>query len=79
MTEDISNEINAVMRELSERVAKPLQSNEFTAQMMAESEGIDYQRVCALLKIAEDAGELTSRKAYDPKSGRIVKAYRKSE
>ena len=79
MTEDISNEINAMMHELSDRAAKPLQSNEFTAQMMADSEGIEYQRVCTLLKIAEEAGELTSRKAYDPKAGRIVKAYRKTE
>lgn len=76
---EVRDEVLEMMRELSERITTDIQPNEFTAGMLAKKLGIDDKRAARLLKEEETAGKLVSRKAYDPTSGRAVKAYRKAE
>ena len=54
---------------------------EFCLLTEEEQERVLIHELCHVLvaEMREEAGELTSRKAYDPKAGRIVKAYRKTE
>ena len=77
--DDISNEVNEMLRELAGRAAKSVQPDEITVKMLMDKHGIEYQRATNILKDAEANGELTSRIAYDPASGHTVKAYRKAE
>ena len=79
MTDDIANEVNAMLRELASRAAEHIQPDEITAKMLEEKGGVEYQRAVTILKTAEANGELTSRIAYDPTTGRTTKAYRKAQ
>jgi len=76
---DIADEVLEMMREISVRVNSEVQPNEFTVNMFAEKMGIDQKRAARLLNSEVDAGRLTSRTAYDPVTGRAVKAYRTAE
>ncbi len=79
MTDDIANEVNAMLRELAERANTPLKQDEITVKMLMETQGITYYQADSILKSAEATGEMTSRTAYDPITKRSIKAYRKAQ